>query len=89
MQDCVGPGLRPGRAAQGPQLYPAEARVPASPSPHPKRQPANFHHFHYRPPLETPAEARDIVLECCLKENGNKFDLHTARWSCQIMPISG
>jgi len=21
---------------------------------------------------------RDIVLECCLKENGNKFDLHTA-----------
>jgi REP element-mobilizing transposase RayT len=25
-----------------------------------------------------PAEPRDIVLECCLKENGNKFDLHTA-----------
>jgi putative transposase len=25
-----------------------------------------------------PAEARDIVLECCLKENGNKVDLHTA-----------
>jgi REP element-mobilizing transposase RayT len=25
-----------------------------------------------------PAEAKDIVLECCLKENGNKFDLHTA-----------
>ena len=25
-----------------------------------------------------PTEARDIVLECCLKENGTKFDLHTA-----------
>jgi len=25
-----------------------------------------------------PAEARDIVLECCLKEDGNKFDRHTA-----------
>jgi REP element-mobilizing transposase RayT len=25
-----------------------------------------------------PAEARDIVLECALKENGRKFDLHTA-----------
>ncbi len=24
-----------------------------------------------------PAEARDIVIECCLKENGSKFDLHT------------
>ena len=24
------------------------------------------------------AEARDIVLECCLKENGIKFELHTA-----------
>jgi len=24
-----------------------------------------------------PADARDIVLECCLKENGSKFDLHT------------
>jgi hypothetical protein len=34
-----------------------------------------------------PAEAKDIVLECCLKENGNKFDC-ILRWSCQIMPIS-
>ena len=25
-----------------------------------------------------PSEARTIVLECCLKENGNKFELHTA-----------
>ena len=25
-----------------------------------------------------PPEARDIVLECCLKENGHKFGLHTA-----------
>ncbi len=25
-----------------------------------------------------PAEARDIVLECCLKENSRKFDLHAA-----------
>jgi REP element-mobilizing transposase RayT len=24
-----------------------------------------------------PADARDIVLECCLKENGTRFDLHT------------
>jgi len=24
-----------------------------------------------------PAEAREIVLECCLKENNRKFDLHT------------
>ncbi len=24
-----------------------------------------------------PTEARDIVMECCLKENGAKFDLHT------------
>ena len=24
-----------------------------------------------------PADARTIVLECCLKENGSKFDLHT------------
>jgi len=24
-----------------------------------------------------PSEARDIVIECCLKENGSKFDLHT------------
>jgi len=27
---------------------------------------------------QLPIEARDIVLECCLKENGTKFDLHTA-----------
>ena len=26
---------------------------------------------------ELPAQARNIVLECCLKENGSKFDLHT------------
>ena len=26
---------------------------------------------------ELPAEARNIVLECCLKENDTKFDLHT------------
>jgi REP element-mobilizing transposase RayT len=26
---------------------------------------------------ELPSEARNIVLECCLKENGIKFDLHT------------
>ena len=25
---------------------------------------------------ELPPEARDIVLECCLKENGSKFELH-------------
>jgi REP element-mobilizing transposase RayT len=25
-----------------------------------------------------PAEARDIVLPCCVKENGNRFDMHTA-----------
>jgi len=25
-----------------------------------------------------PTKARDIVLECCLKENGIKFDLHAA-----------
>ncbi len=27
---------------------------------------------------ELPPEARDIVLECCLKEDGHKFDLHAA-----------
>jgi putative transposase len=27
---------------------------------------------------ELPPQARDIVLECCMKENGGKFDLHTA-----------
>jgi len=27
---------------------------------------------------QLPSKARDIVLECCLKENGTKFDLHTA-----------
>ncbi len=25
---------------------------------------------------EPPPEARDIVFQCCLKENGHKFDLH-------------
>jgi REP element-mobilizing transposase RayT len=25
-----------------------------------------------------PSEARDIVLDCCLKENNRKFDLHAA-----------
>jgi hypothetical protein len=25
-----------------------------------------------------PVEARDIVLRCCVKENGHRFDLHTA-----------
>lgn len=25
-----------------------------------------------------PAAARDVVFECCLKENGSKFDLHAA-----------
>ena len=26
---------------------------------------------------QLPPEARDIVLECCLKEDGTKFELHT------------
>ena len=26
---------------------------------------------------QLPPEARSIVMECCLKENGTKFDLHT------------
>jgi REP element-mobilizing transposase RayT len=53
--------------------------------PHSKRQSANFHRLRYRPPLGLPAEAKDIVLECCPKENGNKFDLHTA----VVMPDHG
>ena len=27
---------------------------------------------------ELPCAARDVVLDCCLKENGHKFDLHAA-----------
>jgi len=31
-----------------------------------------------------PPAARDIVLACCLKENGQKFELHAAL-SCPII----
>jgi len=53
MQDCVGPALRPGRAAQGRSFmqpkYEYRRRLPHIQ----KDKSANFHHFHYRPPLET------------------------------------
>jgi putative transposase len=33
---------------------------------------------------ELPPEARDVVLECCLKENGQELELHAA----VVMPIT-
>jgi putative transposase len=66
-------GRPKGRSFMQPK-YEYRRRLP----PHPKRQSAIFITFTTDRRWKLPAEAKDIVLECCLKENGNKFDLHTA-----------
>ena len=75
----MGPGLRPGRA--GPRAAASCSRSTSTAVAFPTSKKTNrpiFITFTTDRRWRLPAEARDIVLECCLKENGNKFDLHTA-----------
>ncbi len=68
----------PVRRPRGTRLYAAEVRLPPSSSPIQKDNRPIFITFTTDHRWRLPPEARDIVLECCLKENGHKFDLHTA-----------
>src|ERR1700716_4243513 len=78
MQDCGGPGLRPGRRPKGRSfMQPKHEYRCRLPHIQKDNRPI-FITFTTDRRRRLPAEARDIVLECCLKENGNKFDLHTA-----------
>jgi putative transposase len=64
----------------GPQgrQYAAEVRLPPSPAASPKRRSSSFVTFTTKRRWQLPAAARDIVLECVVKENGGKFNLHAA-----------
>jgi REP element-mobilizing transposase RayT len=43
-----------------------------------KADPPSLRHLHHGSSLATSSTARDIVLDCCLKEYGHKYNLHAA-----------
>jgi hypothetical protein len=63
---------------EGPLSYAAEVQLSPPSSPHSENYRPIFITFTTDQRWQFPPEARDIVLECCLNENGIKFDLYTA-----------